>query len=132
VSGRGRPAVEVQGLRTLQRRLKAAGLDLADLKAAHGQMLDVVLADATARVSRRTGRLAASVRGSATPNYAVVRAGRAAVRYAAPIHWGWRAHGIQAQPFLQDAIESNREQLTGLLLHHLEKIIDSIEGTPGA
>lgn len=113
------------------RAMKAAEADLTDLKAAHSTIADLVLAEAERRAPRRTGRLAASVRASATPSYSVVRAGRASVPYAAPIHWGWRARGIQQNPFLQDAIEDNRDQITGLMLHHLEKIIQTIEGKPG-
>lgn len=121
----------MEGLRTLQRQLKAAGLDLQDLKDAHARVLEVVLSDAERRVPRRTGRLAASVRGSATANYSVVRAGRAAVPYAAPIHWGWRKHNIQQQPFMLDAIEGNRDEITGIMLHKLQAVIDTIEGAPG-
>jgi HK97 gp10 family phage protein len=125
------PAVAIHGLRSLVRTMKAAELDLADLKAAHAKIAALVLADAAANAPVRTGRLAATVRASATPSYAVVRAGRAAVPYAAPIHWGWRARGIQQQPFLQDAIESNRDEVVGIMLHKLTEIIDTIEGTPG-
>lgn len=124
-------AVRIDGLRTLQRQLKAAGLDLQDLKDAHTRVVDVVLADAERLVPRRTGRLAATIRGSATPSYSIVRAGRAAVPYAAPIHWGWRAHNIQQQPYLLDAIEKNRDEVTGIMLHKLQQVIDTIEGTPG-
>lgn len=124
-------AVRVEGLHTLRRQLKAAGLDLQDLKDAHARVVEVVLVDAERLVPRRTGRLASTIRGSATPNYSVVRAGRAAVPYAAPIHWGWRAHHIQQQPYLQDAIEQNRDQITGIMLHKLQQVIDTIEGAPG-
>lgn len=126
-----RAAVKIEGLRTLQRQLKAAGLDLKDLKDAHQRVVEVVVRDAEQRVPRRTGRLAGTLRGSATPNMSIVRAGRAAVPYAAPIHWGWRAHNIQQNPYLLDAIEHSRDQITGIMLHRLTEIIDLIEGTPG-
>jgi hypothetical protein len=126
-----RPAVEVQGLRTLRKNLKAAGVSLQDLKDAHAAVARVVVAAAAPRVPVRTGRLAGTLRGAGQQGAAVVSAGRAAVPYAGPIHWGWPARGIKAQPFIQDAAVASREQWTGTYLSALEKIIDSIEGAPG-
>lgn len=33
-------------------------------------------------------------------------AGRASVPYAGPIHYGWPAHGIEANPFVTDAAQA--------------------------
>lgn len=132
-----RPAVEVEGLRTLRRTLKAAGHDLADLKAAHAQVAQVVVRAAESRApvgdgrSGPPGRLKASLRGSGTQSAAVVRAGRSALPYAGPIHWGWPRHHITAQPFIYDAAVASQEQWTGKYLAALEHIIDQIEGAPG-
>jgi hypothetical protein len=71
------------------------------------------------------------VRGSGTQAAAIVRAGRAAVPYAGPIHWGWPSRHIKAQPWLYDAAVASQEQWTGVYLAALEKIIDDIEGAPG-
>ena len=54
---------------------------------------------------KRTGRLAASVRGSRAKNKAVVMAGRASVVYAGPINYGWPARKIAASGFMQKADE---------------------------
>jgi hypothetical protein len=124
------PVLEVDGLRSLRRDLKAAGVSLADLKDAHAQVAQLVLGRATA--PHRTGALAASQRGSGTQSAAVVRAGSAArVPYANAIHWGWGAHHIKAQPWLYDAAVASQQEWTGVYLHALEQIIDSIEGAPG-
>jgi hypothetical protein len=53
------------------------------------------------------------------------------VPYAGPIHWGWPARHIKAQPWIYDAAQNSAEQWTGLYLAALEKIIDGIEGAPG-
>lgn len=127
------PSLEVQGLRTLRAQLKAAGVSLQDLKDAHAEVADLVIARArfTPRTARSTGALAASVRGSGTQSAAVVRAGGARLPYANAIHWGWRARRIKAQPWLYDAAQDSREDWTGLYLSALQQIIDSIEGAPG-
>jgi hypothetical protein len=80
---------------------------------------------------RRSGALAATLRGSGTQAAAIVRAGRGSVPYAGPIHWGWPARHIPAQPWIYDAAQRSTEQWTGLYLTALEKIIDGIEGAPG-
>lgn len=126
-----RPAVEVDGLRKLRAGLKAAGLTVDDLKAAHAEVARTVVAAAQARVPRRTGRLASSLRGSGQAGAAVVRAGAAAVPYAGPIHWGWPSRHITAQPFYLDAMDASRSTWEGQYLSALENLIDSIEGVPG-
>jgi hypothetical protein len=124
VAGRG-PAVEVRGGRTLR------GVDVADLKAAHAAIAQLVVTRALPNAPRRSGALAASVRGAGQAGAAVVRAGRASVPYANPIHWGWPSRHITAQPFLYDAIADSADQIEGTYLAALEQIIQSIEGAPG-
>lgn len=126
-----RPPVQVEGLRTLRRTLKAAGVSLQDLKDAHAQVAALVVRAAAPRAPRRTGALAATTRGAGTQAAAVVRAGRSAVPYAGPIHWGWPARGIKAQPWLYDAAVASRDEWTGAYLSTLQAIIDDIEGAPG-
>lgn len=128
------PAVQVQGLKTLQRDLKRAGLTVGDLKEAHAEVARTVVRAAhftPKHPERSTGRLAASVRGSGQAGAAVVRAGSAGVPYANPIHWGWPSRHIVAQPFLWNAIADSQDQWEGQYLTALQKIIDSIEGAPG-
>lgn len=125
------PAVEVEGLKTLRRTLKRAGVSLQDLKDAHAEVAQVVVRAAASRAPVRTGKLVGTDRGSGTATAAVVRAGRASVPYAGPIHWGWPKRGIKAQPWLYDAAVASKEQWTGKYLSALEKIIDQVEGRPG-
>ena len=96
-------AVRIDGLRRLRRDFKALVGDLADFKAANAKALAVVVPAAAARAPRRTGRLAASVRGNRAANRATVLAGGATLPYVGPIHWGWPARKIEAQPFAADA-----------------------------
>jgi hypothetical protein len=126
-----RAQLQVEGLKQLRRELKAAGVSLQDLKDAHAEVAALVIGRAhftPKNPGRSTGRLAGSVRGSGTQSAAIVRAGRASVPYAGPIHWGWPSRNITAQPWLWDAAQDSRDEWTGLYLTALEKIIDSIEG----
>jgi phage gpG-like protein len=52
-----------------------------------------------------TGRLQKSIKGVATARGAKVRAGRSAVPYAGPIHFGWGRRNIFPQPFLYRAAD---------------------------
>lgn len=56
-------------------------------------------------VPRVSGRLAGSVRSSGQARTGVVRAGKASVPYAGPIHFGWPKRNIRANPFLSSALE---------------------------
>lgn len=94
--------VQVEGLGQLRRQLRALGDDLADLKQANAAVSAFIAPAAAARAPRRTGRLAASVRGTRAAGGATVAAGGASVPYAGPVHWGWPSRHIDAQPFIRD------------------------------
>ena len=102
-AGAGRTRIEVVGGRQLRASLKRCGADLDDLTDASTSGSERRRSSRGSTRPRRTGALAATVRGSGTKTRAVVRAGYARVPYAGPIHWGWPAHGITAQPWLVDA-----------------------------
>lgn len=122
-------ALKVTGGRELRATLKKAGLDLQDLKDAHQQVADMVRDIAAANAPVRSGRLRNSVRASGTKTSAIVRAGTArTVPYGPAVHWGWPNRNIAPNPFLWDAIQSSREQWTGMYLRELERIIAKIEG----
>jgi HK97 gp10 family phage protein len=130
-----RPVVEVHGLRTLRRTLKAAGQSLdTDFKKVHADVADIVVvaARATAPVGPpEKGHIADSIRGSGQSAAAVIRVGRAALPYAGIVHYGDPHRKHKAQPFLLDAMYGTRERWLGVYTQGLEKIIDKIEGAPG-
>lgn len=120
--------VRVEGLNRFTRTLRRAGDDLTDLKDAHAAVGRVVAAAAQARAPRRTGRLASTIRPSRQARRARVSAGRASVPYAGPIHWGWPARNIAANPFLSNAATSTETAWVALYEDELNKIIDRVEG----
>jgi hypothetical protein len=122
--------LRVEGARQLRASLKRAGLDVQDLKDAHRQVAEQVAHDALPATPHRTGALARSLRPAGTQTAAIVRAGRAAVPYAAAIHWGSPRQHIRPQPWIYNAAQRTQNTWTGTYLHALETIIDTIEGAP--
>ena len=120
---------QVDGARKLRASLKAAGVSIADLKAVNAAVAQTVhrAAHPNAPVGE-THRLADSERASGTQAAAVVRAGRASVPYAGPIHWGWPARNIVAQPWIQQAAERTETTWLDQYLGAMEAVISHVEG----
>jgi len=119
-------AVAVDGLRELRRFLRQLPDDVGKdgLKKIHDKVAEPVERSAVTKVPRRSGDLAASIRrakGSATK--AQVRAGKARVPYAGPIHFGWPARNIRAQPFLTDALADKRTVVLDMYTDELDRFI---------
>jgi hypothetical protein len=103
--------VQVRGAKKMRKELKAAGLDLKDLREPHASASRTVALAARPDTPRLTGRLASTVRSSGTRTAGIIRAGNSvAVPYAGPIHWGWPARNIKAQPWIYDAAERTQPQ----------------------
>lgn len=93
----------VEGLSQVVRDLKAMGIEVDDLKAAFSEIARRGAASASSHAPRRSGRLAADIRGNRAQSKAVVTAGRASIPYAGPINYGWRARNIEPSGFMQKA-----------------------------
>lgn len=121
--------VEVEGGRALRRELRRAGQDMSDLKAAHAEVGTFVATEASPETPRGlTGRLADTVRSSGTQSAAVVRAGKARVPYAGPIHWGWPARNIEPQPWLATKAKETEPTWFDMYAAHIDQILDKIKG----
>lgn len=123
--------VEVQGLARMQRTMRRAGLSLDEFKEVHRRVARTVAVAGRGLAPHRTGRLAASVRGSGTKAQAVVRAGtgrNGAVPYAGVIHWGWEAHNITAQPFASRAATDTEPEWLGDYERHIDRTIRQVRG----
>lgn len=97
-------STRVEGLSALVRQLEQLGGDVEDVKdvmagiAAKGARL------ASGFAPRRTGALAASIRGNRAKARAVVTAGTASrTPYAAVVNYGWPRRNIPANGFMQRA-----------------------------
>ena len=102
-----------------------AGDELLDLSAVNRRVGDLVLSRARPRTPVRSGRLVGSL--SATADAGSVEMGSSLV-YAGPIHNGWPARHIAANPFLTDAARSSQDQWVGLYADELDDIIAGVKG----
>ena len=116
------------GARELRRTLRKAGDDLAELKAAHAEAAGIVAGAARPGAPRVSGALAGTVRPGATKTAAIVRAGKASVPYANPIHWGWGRRHIAANPWMSRAATSTENTWTAAYAEAVDKIIGTIQG----
>lgn len=122
------PAVEVIGGARLRRTMRKAGADLKQLTELNRRAAATVLPVATSAAPRRSGRLASTGRVGATTRAGVVRFGRQSVPYAGPIHYGWPARNIKAQPWAVDAAHNTESRWVEIYLAGIKEIIDQIEG----
>lgn len=118
-------AVEARGAEELHRTLTAAAEDLADLTEVNDQAGQYVAARAAAAAPRKSGRLAGSLSVVAEPTGLVVESSEI---YAAPIHWGWPARNIAAQPFLLDTVEQTEAQILEYYQRNNERVLSSVRG----
>jgi hypothetical protein len=95
--------------------IKQANLDAAEMVAEAGK----------AEAPRRSGRLAASIRPSATAKVGMVRAGTAVrVPYAGPIHFGWFRRHIRPNPFLYKALDKRIGEVYAAYTRQIDKAIE--------
>lgn len=115
--------VNVDGLVALEQALAAAEGSLRDLSDLHTDVARVVTTKAGTLAPRRTGRLAASLRGVGGPGAAVMGS---TVPYAPVIHWGSAKRHIVARPFLTQAVDATWAETERLYLNKLDTIIGKV------
>ena len=120
--------VHVEGLAELSRTMKRAGDDITELKDAHTRAAQIVADRATSLAPKRTGRLAGNVRTSKQVQRARIMAGSQAVPYAGPIHWGWPARNIDANPFISNAAVDTQEQWLKAYQEDIQAALDKVRG----
>lgn len=114
-----------QLIRSLGRAADRVNLQM---KPVNKKAADLVAAASRGTAPRLTGRLAGTIRAGATKRAGVVRAGRASVPYAQPIHWGWPARNIRANPWLSEAAQSTEPGWTQLYSEYIDEVLEAIEG----
>jgi hypothetical protein len=119
---------EVHGAKELRKTLRQAGEDMSDLKAVNKRVGDLVIGAARPLVPVRSGALAASLRPAAAAAKVTVRAGSARLPYAGPVHWGFPARNIRANPFLSDAATRTEETWVGYYFDELQAVINRVDG----
>ena len=119
--------VEVQGAKALRTQLLRAGIDLADLKKANASVAAMIVTRSRSGAPIATGALAASVRGTGQAGAAMLRAGRASVPYANPIHWGWPARHIPARPWLWNTVQDRQADIVEVYQSAVQLLLDAID-----
>ena len=116
-----------------RKELEAVGDEANDdLKKANLEGVAQVLAEALRRapVGTRTarhhksGRLKATIKGSAAKVRGTIRAGGKKVPYIFPIHFGWAARNITPNPFLYEALDDRRDEVKEAYETQIAAIID--------
>lgn len=121
------PSIQIEGRRELARALKKAAGNAGELKQIHATLAVPLVALARMEAPSRSGNLAGSVRASATQRALSLKAGSGHVPYANPIHWGWRARGIDSNPFLIRARDSLAAQVADGYKRHVAELVSKVE-----
>lgn len=122
------PQVKVEGLARLSRTLKQCAGDVQDLKDAHQRAGAIVADTARGNAPRRSGALANSIRSARQAKRARIMAGGARVPYAAVIHFGWPAHGIEANPFISEAAQQTESRWLDAYLDDVKAAVAKVKG----
>lgn len=112
--------VRVTGLNKVVRDLQTLGLEIEDLKEVFSELAAEGASYAAGFAPRRTGALRTSVRGNRAKNKAVIAAGRARVKYAGPINYGWKVRNIKPAFFMQKANKIMRPKALNALEDAIE------------
>lgn len=117
--------VKVTGLRELVAALKTVDKSIADeVVAINRATAEKIVPIARGLAPHVSGTLAGSIRAGATRRSGTIKAGSRSVPYAQPIHWGWPSRGIEARPFLVDALNQSERLIEHEYLHELQAFLD--------
>lgn len=112
--------ITIQGVKEVKDSLDKLARDLESNIELNKELSTTLSQKASALAPRLTGALASSVQGNPSAEKAQILAGSAAVPYAGVQEYGWPARNIQAQPYLNPAVNNNMGYI-------IEKYNDSIQ-----
>jgi hypothetical protein len=113
-------AITVEGIKQVTDSLKKLNKDLESNIELNKELSTTLSQKASAMAPVLTGALASSVKGNPSAEKAQILAGSAAVPYAGVIEYGWPDRNIDAQPYLNPAVNDNMGYI-------IEKYSDSIQ-----
>jgi hypothetical protein len=113
-------AITVEGVKEVIDSLKKLNKDLESNIELNKELSTTLSQKASAMAPVLTGALASSVKGNPSAEKAQILAGSAAVPYAGVIEYGWPDRNIDAQPYLNPAVNDNMGYI-------IEKYNDSIQ-----
>ena len=117
--------IVVYGADELDRTLRVAAGDLADLRPANQKAAETLLEKADSRTPRDSGALASSGSVQADSEGGTVTYDEV---YAGVIHNGWPEHNIDAQPWLGEATATNRTDVVDVYVDHVTDLLGHVHG----
>jgi phage gpG-like protein len=99
--------ISIQGVKEVTDSLNKMARDLESNIELNKELSTTLSQKASALAPRLTGALASSVVGNPSAEKAQIMAGSAAVPYAGVIEYGWPDRNIDAQPYLNPAVNDN-------------------------
>lgn len=120
-------AAQVEGLRQLVRDLGKVGVEVEDLKEVFAEIASEGARLASTFAPKRSGNLSATVRGNRAKSKAVVTAGRARVKYAGAINYGWPKRNIAPAKFMQRADAEMQQRAPEMLQAGLDRVFEKYE-----
>lgn len=118
-----RTGYQVTGLNALVRDLQAIGVEVEDLKDAFATIANEGARVASSHAPRVTGALADDIRGNRAKSKAVITAGRARMKYAGPINYGWKKRNIAPSGFMQKTDQEIGPRALQILEREINEII---------
>ena len=106
--------VELIGGPQLARAFRRAKGRTKELQAPAERSAQIVADRARSLVPRLDGDLADSIQVAGWGPGASVTVGEGLEPYAGPIHFGWRAHNIEPNPFMDQALADSRDAIARL------------------
>lgn len=117
---------KVEGLNKTITALQRLGVEVNDLKGTMSEIAAEGARLASGFAPKRSGRLAATVRGNKAKAKAIVIAGRARVPYAGAINYGWPRRGIKPALFMQKADAALAPKAVEMLETGLDRAIQKV------
>ncbi len=99
--------ITIKGINEVKATLNKLGKDLESNIELNKELSTTLSQKASAMAPKLTGALASSVQGNPSAEKAQILAGSAAVPYAGVIEYGWPDRNIDAQPYLNPAVNDN-------------------------
>lgn len=117
--------VIVTGDKMLAATLHNAARQLVNMTSTHAQAGEVVRARAASNAPKRSGRLAGSVRASASSDEVEVSS---SVVYARRVNYGMPSVGQAAQPFMTNALRDTEREVVGRYAKATGQAVAQVKG----
>lgn len=117
--------ITVEGADEVASTMREAAEHLADLSDAHKEAASIFVEASRPIAPHRTGRLASATEPAWTKDSAGFTNDEP---YFGPIHYGWPAHNIEAQPFVDEATDDTESQWLAVYQQAVADICAEVHG----